>query len=336
MPTKIQIKKKLAKRKGKAKVGGVKPATMAAAPGLPRSLLISSSTTATVAKVKTKQAHTVHACSILDPFCTHAKGARRPDGMGSQSMPYQSRQIINVATNAAGAAKIWICGLNGVFGTMAGITNGANWDTPAGMTVFPGSAFIQTNAGEVRLVSMGARVMSTASATNSQGFVIMGTINNPPYSQVAQPSAIVTYAEHSLRPLTAGFESVWISKPTGANAHDFRAVSTITTSSTDFDWSTLVVEIGQGPVSTNVLMIEVICNVEFTISQATVATSGLAQLIPPSKPANRVALNAQAQVHSSMSSIMDTTVEKAGKFIESKAAGIVEDLLTGAAAFLGL
>jgi len=336
-------KKKAGKGNGRKKAGkrggGVKPATNTTQATFPRSKLISSSSTASTGRVKTKQAHTTHACSILDPFCVHAKGARRPDGMGSQSMPYQSRSVVSVTTNTFGAAKLVIAGGNGIFGTAQATVNAGAWDWPTTYTALPGSAYISANAKEVRLVSMGVRVMSLTSANASQGFVILGTVNNPPIQTpaiTAQPATIVTYAEHSLRPLTSGFETVWISKPTGVGAHDFRVLTSVVGGMTDFEWSSLIIEVGQSAVSTPVLMLEIICNVEFTISTDNTASYGLAQLIPPSKPANPVALQAQAQVHSRVSSIMDTTVEKAGKFIESKAGSVVEDILSGAMAFLGL
>lgn len=322
-----QIKKKATlKKKSTARPSAVAVPTQAKKPVIAK--------TSISAPVKAaKSSHHATSCSILDPFCVHAKGARRPDGLGTQTMPYQSRATVAFGTDASGNGRMVFVPGYGAYGWAYCGTSGADWGVPANWTdMGTGKTFLDANAAEVRLVSFGVRILSIMSATDCKGYCIIGTQANPVVSAV-QPKGRTAYPEHSIRPLTAGFETTWHSKPAGASAHDFRPYTSVTNTMSDFDWSSLSVEIAGSTASSNVFVIEVIQNIELTFKET---AGAMTALIPPSKPANPVALQVQRQIQASVPSIFDTTVAQTSKFIESKVSSVLPDLLTGAMAFLGL
>jgi len=325
-------KKAKAKPKGKP----VPRTTTVTGQAVPR--VISSRSTAVTGQARTKMAHTHASCSILDPFCIHAKGAKRPDGLGSQSIAYQIRETISIDTIlTTGRARVNFVPGNGVYGYGVSTYASPSFTTPATWTAFASSAFVSANAGEVRLVSFGVRLVSILSATAASGYVIIGTTTNSVVGNV-QSQGRTNYVENSIRPLTSGFETAWISKPTGSTVHSFKPISLVVNNMADFDWTGLSVEIVGGPTAsaTPCLIAEVYMNVECVLNENPGGTGGYAQLSPPAKPANPVATTVQAIVHSGMPSIFEGPIERAGKAIEAKAGTIVSDVLSGAMAFLGL
>jgi hypothetical protein len=323
------------KKKKKAKKARAKAKTQTGTTdsGFSKPRIITSQKVTSGPMPSTKKAHVQSACSILDPFCVHAKGARRPDGLGTNTLPFQVRQLVGITTGAAGARRYLIVPGCGVYGYSFADPAAGTITMPATWTTLGNGSFISTNASEVRIVSFGVRMLSVLPATTSSGYVIVGTVANPTISQV-QAEGRVTYPEHSLRPLTAGSEFCWVSKPTGAGAHAFRPVSGLANNMSDFDWTALSIEIAGGPNSTLCFMAEVIVNVELTLKESESATHPMAQIIPPTRPTNPVATTVQTVVHSQMPSFIEQPLAAAGKFIEEKAGAVVEGLLSKAMAFL--
>jgi hypothetical protein len=199
--------------------------------------------------------HTHHACAITNPFCIAAKGSRRPDGLSSNAMPFQVKGMTSMATSAGGDSFVVVGAGGGRYGVTAGTLAAGTWTLGATWSTLAGSAFVATNAQEVRIVSWGVIWRSTAAMTACQGMVhCFSTTGLGPtltYPQLSQNTI-----EDQLIPLTAGMELSWISKPLGAKAHAFRPLSDFTTTSTDFDWTTFAIEIVGGAASTTVGFLE--------------------------------------------------------------------------------
>jgi len=280
-----------------------------------------------------KQSHVQSACSIIDPFCGMAKGARLPDGLGTQSMPYQVTSLVTVTTDAAGAAKFIFVPAYGLFGVGQASLAASTWTNPATWNSFgSGSTYLNTNAATVRLVSFGVRVASIASATNCSGYIILGSELQAVISQT-QTSGRINFPEKSIRPLTSGYESCWVSKPVGTGAHQFVPVASVTNTFSALTWTALSLEIVGGPATNSCVVCEVFCNVEFTINDS---AASVAQLLPPNKPANPVATTVQNRVQSAMPAIFDKAKDAASKTLESMVSGAVDDVLEGAMAWLTL
>jgi len=296
----------------------------------------SSQLVAPRARMMPKKHHVMKACSILDPFCAHAKSARRPDGLGLQSIPYQVTETVTITTNTGGGYKqAFIPGYGVYYGATSSQATPptGNYTWAANATAFT-NTFAATNAQQIRIVSFGVRVMSILSSNNCQGYMIIGSTPYVQYSNVAGPGQ-VSYAEHTLVPLQSGAEYTWLAKPMGTAAHDFVNISSIT-NTVQPDWTSLVIEVSGAAVSTAVLICEVVCNIEIMLDMAHGVGSGLNLLVPPATPTNPIALQTQSAVQSSLPSIFNNAASAVSKKIETTAASVVDDFLSGAMAFLGI
>jgi len=282
--------------------------------------------------------HVRDACSILDPFCIHARAARRPDGMSFNTIPYQVRGTLYVNTDANGNAMVSIIPAYGrYYGAASAYT--PPWTIPAAWVATSGATFIANNAAEVRLVSFGANFTNIASMTNCSGLLhTFVTTSIATAGTIPVLSSI--NAEDMTSPMTSGLRVAMVGKPLGSKAHSFNALANITTTMSDFDWTILNFEIAGGAVNTPVGVIEYVYNIEIQLSSGGVGTTGLGPAVVGTKPANPVALNVQSSVHSSVPSIVKGGIESLGSKIETAAANAISNLFDGAAdfglSFLGL
>lgn len=273
-----------------------------------------------------KSEHVHAACSITDPFCSHARAAKRPDGLGAQTFGYCVKGGYTLTTDANGElCRVFAIG--GKYG-QATCTNAAGtWTVPANWAQYTGFGFVDTNAAELRIVSAGIRFISTASATNCSGVINMFTMPQVALGQTWTELSR-TYPETYLSPLTSGKEVCWISKPTGSAAHSFRPRTEWDSSTlADFNWTTCVIEISGAPASTTMGYAEFTINVEFTPGSAAVGVGSLAGGIPKPRPANPTALTAQSHMHSSVASFFEGGV----RFVEQKLVAAAENALKYAA-----
>ncbi len=277
------------------------------------------------------RAMTVASCSILDPFCPAARAAKRPDGLGAGTIAFQVRGSLTVTTDASGYALLMVVPGYGRFGYSSG-TYAAGWTLPATWSTLGGSAFINTNASAIRIVSMGAIFRSVASMTNCQGLLHRFVLQSP---TVSQTFTLLNQnnTEDSIEPMTSGTTSSWVAKPLGADAHRFFDYASVTNTMSDFNWTSCGFEIVGGPASTAVAYVEVVVNVEFQLNSAGITTTGLPGTVAGSKPANRTALAAQQTVQSKISSFISGGVESVEKVVWNAASTAVEDIFGSAATF---
>jgi hypothetical protein len=280
------------------------------------------------------KAHTHHACTITNPFCPAAKGSRYPDGLSSNSMPFQVKGMMSVATSAGGDSFGVIGAGGGRYGAVFGTLAAGTWTLAATWSTLAGSAFVATNAQEVRIVSWGVIWRSTAAMTACQGMVhcfsTTGLGPTQTYPQLSQNTL-----EDQLIPLTSGMELSWISKPLGAKAHAFRPLTDFTTTSSDFDWTTFAIEIVGGAPSITVGFLEVVVNVEVQFNNTGIQSMGA--IVPPSKPSNPIATKIQAQAHSTMGSFIEGGVSKVEQAVTKKASSIASTMFSAMEDFgLGL
>lgn len=278
-----------------------------------------------------KMAHVHAACSITDPFCSHARAAKRPDGLGATSIGAHVHYITTISTDAAGKAFYTLVPGIGRYGVASGTLAASTWTLQAGWTSLGGSGFVDANAAEVRIVSMGAILRSICSATDSKGIVDTFVVPNPVVSGTFSEGS-ANYPEFKRNSLRSTREIAWIAKPAGAHAHSFRPYAEATTTMSDFDWTSLGIEVLSGPASTPVLDLEIFVNVEFTLKNSSLGASGLASAVTKPRPANPVALKAQNAIHSKMESFVEggiSTVEKKVASFASSALSAVEDFGLG-------
>jgi len=322
---------KNAPRRKPAKKGKRKPTPRK---GMPRSQIVQRTSPPITRPMRhpSRAHHVMSACSITDPFCVHAKAARRPDGLSSNAMPYQVRFMELISTDAAGKARSFFASGFGLYCRAVATLAAGTWTIPASFeNTGVATSFLLTNAQEVRIVSFGVILRTITSATNSQGLMTAGSLGFI-NAALTFPEGQTSFDESVTQSLAAGTELSWISKPVGTSAHDFTTDLGWVNTGPFHDWTSLSVEVIGGPVSTPVISAEIFVNIEFTIK----STAGMSSMLPPTKPLNTVAIKAQEAVHSSVPSLIEGGVERVGKFLESKAGAAVDDFLSGALAFLGI
>lgn len=275
----------------------------------------------------TKMAHVHHACSILDPFCGAARAAKRPDGMGQQSLGFCVRGSRVISTDANGnAMSAFVPGL-GRYGIATAVPSGGppitTYTLPAAWETTSSSGFVATNAGEVRIVSFGAIIRNIAAMTECKGLLHLFSLANPVVSQVFSVLN-QNMPESRTAVMTSGQEVSWISKPLGASAHTFRPFAQATTTMSDFDWSSLFVEVYGGPASAAVLMVEYVINVELTLNSAGLTTTALGGTITKQRPANPVATQVQGAVHSKLDSFVDGGIKALENTVKNAASSALD------------
>lgn len=276
--------------------------------------------------------HVHSTCSITDPFCVHAKGASRPDG-GPPTIPYQIRAVLSLTADGTTGTARYTFVPNISFGYIAAtnaagtFTNGATW------TNLGGNAFVTSNAKELRIVSFGVIIRSVMSATNAKGLVIL-TTDPAPFVSATNQAGSMQGQESVILTLAAGMEHTWVSKPLGVTAHQLRPTSAFTSTMSDFDWTSLVVEVSGGDTTsaTPYLSVEYVMNVEFTVQSS--QSSNLAMLQKPPAVPNRVATAAAERVHAKTSSFIEGGIASAVKTMESYAKSALDDVLSDGMALL--
>lgn len=223
-------------------------------------------------------------CSLTDPFCEHAKGAKWPDGNGASTMVAQVRGHISVPTSANGRALVHVSPEFAYSFTSATDT-GANFTISATTFATPGNAPLSTYLNEYRIVSAGLVIRNMPTAFTTQGFIQVTRMARFPVlgSTVGYSESYgVCTSSHSL---TAGMEVPVVFRPIGVESRSLVAPSASNTVIPNF-WDTIKIEIIGGPLSyTYCLDLELILNLEFTLNFNYVTLQSYAPVTAPSSPA---------------------------------------------------
>lgn len=314
-------KKQGGKKKGGKPKMGPKPAPVQ---GMPNSKQVSTVRPRPAIKVQ----HHKAVCSVTDPFCPHARGAQRPDG-GPPTVPFQIRFLYPITMDAGGAGTAKHVLVPGVLFThMAYGTTTSKWDGSGAWTANP-QAFVASNMKEARIISFGVVIRSAQSATNAKGTVLL-TVDPSPVATVSQqiPKGNMSGTDTIIVPLAAGMEHSWRSKPLGASAHLFKPASNFTSTMSDFDWTSLQVEVigGDTTASTVYAYAEYVCNIEITL--AVNDSTGSAQLTRTPPQTNKLAMTAADVVHANAPSFIEGGITKAMAMAEKYASSALDSVLS--------
>jgi len=202
------------------------------------------------------------------------------------------------------------------------------WTNPANFSTIGGDNFITTNAKELRVVSWGVVFRSTLSATNAQGQVII-SVDPSPAPSGFYPIGNMMGNETEVITLAAGTEHAFIGKPVGGSGHLFRPLSDYSANMSNFDWTSVVFEVGGGATTSGLVYgtMEVVMNVEMTLSTQG-GTSAAAQLqkIPPVP--NNIAVHAAARVQSQAPSFIQGGITKVSNTLSRYAMNALDDVLS--------
>ena len=208
-------------------------------------------------------------------------------------------------------------------------TSSGSWNS-SGLDTFP-----TDNAREVRITSFGCIVRAAMTATTAKGLVIVSSDANPTLS-TDYGAGNMKALDAQVHTLAAGMEVAWVSKPLGQTAHLFRPYTDFTTTMTNFDWTSLVVEV-VGSDTTNpstFLSVEYVMNLEFTVRSGIAAGVGQLQRTPPVP--NRAALAAADVSHSTRPSFIQGGIDAASSFLEKQAKSALDEILSSGLALLTL
>lgn len=265
-------------------------------------------------------------CSIIDPFCIHARGAQYPDGVGGPTIPMQLRGITSIAADGTTGTGAVVFVPNPVYPKLDALSHVATlwtWNSTSGTSPIANS-FFTSNANEARIVSWGLVIRSQMTASTAKGSIIVQTLTQPPYSGTYTSGAINTpYAQ--VHALSAGTQISWVSQPLGPDARAFKPLSAYTNSLSNVDWTGLQIEVVNGDITSNIvyLSVEVIFNIEFNL----LANNGLNQVVkPPPKP-NDLAVRAAEAAQSSIAPFIEGGVTAATNYLGRIAMGAVSSLL---------
>lgn len=214
-------------------------------------------------------------CSVTDPFCEAASGAKWPDADTTvATLPWTARGYVPITTDANGDASVMFCpellrigsvnlGPRYATGTVSGSSVGyGSWG------VVGGDPSLINIIGTQRIVSAGVKAITTTSLNTSQGVAyfqqVAGGTNmdliNAPFGSLNYPR-VDTFSLKSSVPIFHIFK---------AGSMDSRTLSSVDTSdevvNTDTDdWSILQIQVVGGAPNTTVMNVEFVAHYEFTI-----------------------------------------------------------------------
>lgn len=269
------------------------------------------------------------ACSQFDPFCPAGKGAKIMDEDSQLSQAYQVRFVIPITTNASGAVKIDIgCLLKQSYrnsGTIVGnaVTVDGSWSS------VPEQTSLEATFASYRIVSWGARVFSTASATTSAGLITTKVHISPTDLENITWNTL----EQRYDPVN-GVAATFIAKKRGSLSRLY--ISTDESWSTGYRFSTDSVSIWATgcSVSTTVGQIEIIYNLECIPKDNTVSARTASPAAASNSRITEAAGNAAAQLPSLYERLSSPLIKAAMRqalIYGGQAVGGVPGALMGAA-----
>lgn len=121
-------------------------------------------------------------CSITDPFCQPAWGAKFPDGSNTRTIPFTAQCLYTLTSDSAGFASVLLM---------------PNWNSllaiPASIDVFGACTYTVTQTGvsfpgnvsKYRIVSAGVQLQPIVSPLNASGLVYLRTFSPEQYGMFA-------------------------------------------------------------------------------------------------------------------------------------------------------
>jgi hypothetical protein len=273
------------------------------------------------------------ACSIMDPFCPAAKGAKFPDGRGTRTLPQQLTGYIVMAGGTASApnnaATALAPGAPYGYSVATGVTGG-NFNFGSSWTKYGQSTLFEEKCANYRIVSFGAVVRVVSSVGDTAGSIAFNTLG-PEFGAISGdviPPMSSDYEEQQVFPLATGATYTWVSKPQGSDATEFLKQDGNNTTFHDEDYVTgftgVCIEL-RGSKSTTMVEIQYFMNVEAQVKP----NNSITALIPPDSAPSPVATLARALMTRGMNAAQPGTTESFERQIIGKATTTVARLTGG-------
>lgn len=259
----------------------------------------------------------VHAvCSITDPFCQHANGAKYFVESSSRTLTFQNHFRHSIATDAAGYASVMITPGYNVFAAL-----GTTVGTTAYFTTYLSLAGIASPA-TYRIVSWGVKVRKISAPLYASGMVrVRGfAVKDGPSLAAVIPQTYNCDTSEDI-PLQSCTDMCIIGRRMDYTHTKFNSPYATNPGSTVTDWvnpgwTAYLISIDGGPPTTGVFDLEFYVNYELTFDDS----NSNALLCTPPLPPNPAASAAASAVYTASKGIFTQGVVSAAKWIENKAA----------------
>jgi len=274
-------------------------------------------------------------CSIYDPFCPEAAGARYPSQFSQNTIVYQSRFLQSMTTSAAGdSLYLFAPDVNQYVFAYVNTAAPATFPSTFSASDPNLSSWMGLVKG-VRIVSAGIRYMPQQATNIPSSIFTIGTI--PDGSVLLGSSITYTSVMSQLTDLEViGTQDpfVWSLNPRTENAFDLVSKSNIANNTRSGNWPTFVVAVAGQQANTLVGTFEVIVNYE----GEPLGTQGLGyitQTAPELAQASPLVREVAEQVRSKVTGFFAGNAQSFGNFVHKtamrSAASFVGGLLGGPA-----
>lgn len=273
-------------------------------------------------------------CSITDPFCSHANGAKLFSNSSARTIAHQLHGRGSLPTDANGNASMLVCPGYSLFycvGSVAGST--ATYTTLGGGTAF-------FNAATFRIVSWGVKLRKISAPLSTSGMLRVRTFGDKFGTNFANISTS-SYNCDSFEdlPLSNANEVCVVGRRLDHTFSKFSSVGATNPTSNVSDWvspgwGAVQISVDGGPPSTGVVDFEFYVNYEVTLADS----DNLAQLATPPVPDHPLATAAANAVYTASSGIFTSGVKAFASFVERTAAKALTSYVggPGAAAMVAL
>lgn len=220
-------------------------------------------------------------CGVTNPFCSQAKNAKWPDGLGGQTLTMQIRLHAGVPTWDNGG-NVWYVGASLPYSFIGTSAHPGNYTLGTAYSNATTGSNFSTYASQYRIVSGGIIIRNMLPALTAQGFMTVSRLTNMPAPSSSIPGGVVEGSDIQTFPITSGMEIAMAFKPLGMMSRSFQSENTTTTFSGG--WDIIKLEIIGGPAGTGVssiIDVEFVYNIEFTLE---IAQTALHALITPTAP----------------------------------------------------
>ena len=257
-------------------------------------------------------------CSLIDPFCHHAKGAKILDGNSAGSVPLQSRATFSVPIDASGNGLVYIG--NGSFPynkLSVGSSTATDYTTA---TVFTSvvDANVTAATDQYRIVSAGVSVRNNLSANNSQGQLTISRVTQFPALNSAVPVGVIEGIETIATALYPGAEIQCIGRNRGIGALDFWSKTADTGAmSVAPNHDVFKIEVNGAIPATKAIVVDVVMNLEIALNltSGTGGVSVMQQIINPKSDDDPLVQKMVARAFNAVGSFVQGTIDASSEHL---------------------
>lgn len=267
-------------------------------------------------------------CSITDPFCDHARGAKWPDGNSFATVPFQNRAHIVMNTLANAGNVFYFTPIAAPFNALPGVGFGAGVYT-MGATFSSSTGLINLSStfSGFRVVSGGLILRNLMTVQTTSGYLIVSRLSIMPILGSTVSPGVMLNPQVTTYPIVPGMEVPVLFKPLGADSRNF--VPFLTTNNVnliDPAWDIIKVEIvGAVASGTAVIDVELFYNYEMQLN----ADSILASTFQKANPMSLKMTQASNRLTDAVVNIANKSVDSLSDAIERRASKFLADAFMG-------